>query len=62
MSYMSQANHLKNKIFYKLIDLLITMIGDGDEKIQNYIYDYFKENVKSEIFFKRINDLINEEI
>ena len=38
------------------------MLGDGDQVIQSFIYDYFIENVDTENFFKRISVFIKQEI
>jgi hypothetical protein len=40
---MCQSN-IQEKVFYKFIELLINLLGDGEEKIQNYIYDFFRNN------------------
>lgn len=40
---MCQLN-IQDMIFFKFIEMLINLLGDGDVTIQNYIFNYFQNN------------------
>ena len=49
------SQNLDKEIFYALLNLLISILGDGDSEIQTVIFNYFKTNLSSQNFFHKLH-------
>ncbi|EGR33077.1 MIR domain protein [Ichthyophthirius multifiliis] len=54
----SQENHLTDNLLNSLFDFTIKMLENGNQKVQNTIYQYLITHQKSEIIFQKIYMLI----
>jgi hypothetical protein len=53
---------MDNEIFQLFLNILVELLIGGNREVQNSIYAFFIQSNESEVFFKKIHDVIEEEI